>query len=188
MSQDNTTIMRCDMDGKKKEKIFTYTRKHTHYEGSRIVFDDENVYIKDVEEDFWTTNTCICRVPLYGGKIQRIVDDTVLDIAFNDNKIYYIDSKDMQIYCKKLNATSKAKRISHVTAQRIYFANNCLMVEGYNSKEQEVIKAIDENDTGLNTDYIADYYWMTPKGKIIKVIKGSGLKKEDYDLYEMIKE
>ncbi len=187
MGQDNTTIMRCDLDGKKKEEIFTYTRKHTHYAGSRIVFDDENVYIKDVEEDFWTADTCICRVPLYGGEIKKVIEDKVLDFAIDKNEIYYIDSENKGIYCGKLDTEVKPKKISDVTAQRIYVIKDYLMVEGYNAKERKAIEEIEENDTRLNTEYIADYYWMTNKGKTINVLKGSGLSKEDYNLFEWIK-
>ncbi len=188
MGQDNTTIMRCDLDGKRKEEIFTYTRKHTHYAGSRIVFADKSVYIRDVEEDFWTPNTCICRVPLYGGKVQRVVDGSVLDIALHGNELYYIDSKNMNIYCKQMNKRNEAKKISDVKAQKVYVTNDCLMVEGYNSKEREIIGVIDENDTCLKTDYVADYYWMTLKGENLHVIKGSGLKKADCNLYKSLQE
>lgn len=123
---------------------------------------------------------------MYGGKIERI--SKTLNFKLSGDSIYYIGGEKDYIYQvdKELKATPKA--VVKITASDFWYVNGYLMVEKTNTKEEEILGAVEEYDERMRDYYCMDYFWTTTSGDIVKKMPGSGIKQEDLDLYEIVKD
>lgn len=93
------------------------------------------------------------------------------------------------LYGGKTESISKTlKAVVKITASDFWYVNGYLMVEKTNTKEEEILGAVEEYDERMRDYYCMDYFWTTMSGDIVKKMPGSGIKQEDLDLYEIVKD
>lgn len=177
-----TEIKRCDLDGSNKEILLKYKREVSDLDKGMLQIDDKYIYmIASLGGKFFFS-----RIPLYGGKIERI--SKTLNFKLSGDSIYYIGGEKDYIYQvdKELKTTPKA--VVKITASDFWYVNGYLMVEKTNIKEEEILGAVEEYDERMRDYYCMDYFWTTTSGDIVKKMPGSGIKQEDLDLYEIVKD
>ncbi|MCM1246353.1 MAG: DUF5050 domain-containing protein [Roseburia sp.] len=176
-----TEIKRCDLDGSNKEVLFKYNREVPDLDKGMQIDDDYIYIIASLGGEF-----SFSRIPLYGGKIERI--SKTLNFKLSEDSIYYIGGKKDYIYRVDKDLKTKAKVVVKITASDFWHVNGYLMVETENIKEEEMLGTVVEYDECMRDYYTRDYYWTTTSGEIVKKMPGSGIKQEDLDLYERVKD
>lgn len=177
-----TKIKRCDLDGSNKEALFKYKRETADLNKGMLQIDDNYIYIiasLGGERSF-------SRIPLYGGKIEGI--SKTLNFKLSEDSIYYIGGEKDYIYQVDKELKTNPKAVVKITASDFWYVNGYLMVEKSNTEEEEILGAVEEYDERMRDYYCMDYFWTTTSGDIVKKIPGSGIKQEDLDLYEIVKD
>lgn len=178
-----TEIKRCDLDGSNKEVLLKYMRETADLDKGMQI-DDNYIYIIASlgGERFFS------RIPLYGGKIERI--SKTLNFKLSKDSIYYIGNEKQKHYIYQIDKElkTKAKEVVKITASHFWYTNGYLMVEKSNAKEEHILGTVQEYDEIMRDYYSRDYFWTTTSGDIVKRIPGSGIKQEDLDLYERVKD
>lgn len=172
-----TEIKRCDLDGSNKEVLFKYKRDTADLDKGMLQIDDKYIYI---------LASSFLRIPLYGGKIERI--SKTLNFKLSEDSIYYIGGEKDYIYQVDKELKTKPKAVVKITASDFWYVNDYLMVETENIEEEEIFGTVVEYDEIMRDYYSRDYYWTTTSGDIVKRIPGSGIKQEDLELYERVKD
>lgn len=172
-----TEIKRCDLDGSNKEILFKYKRDTADLDKGMLQIDDKYIYI---------LASSFLRIPLYGGKIERVAK--TLNFKLSEDSIYYIGGEKDYIYKVDKELKSKPKAVVKITASDFWYVNDYLMVETENIEEEEILSTVVEYDEIMRDYYSRDYYCTTTSGDIVKRIPGSGIKQEDLDLYERVKD
>ncbi len=187
-SQRTVKIRRSNLDGKDAETLFQY-RCNEGTEGwfdyGALKVDEKYLYILAPYG-----SATLTRIPLYGGEIQEIASTNWFDLS--EENIFYLGDKN---YIYKVNKNLKEDPIvvtelhSKEALIPFLYADNHLMVEGYDKKEWKIINEIwewgnDKMGFDITNEYVNKYYWVSEMGEVDEEIKGSGLKKEYYDLYE----
>ena len=190
--KEQAVVMRCNLDGSNEEKLFIYhsSRGATGFMyPASLRIDGEYIYLLEA----WGGST-LTRVPLYGGKIEEIVKTKWYDLS-NDS-IFYVNKKNYICNVdKELKNVSEGVTKAYIDEEDIPFlyANTHLMIKGYNEKERNMIYTIWESEVenevvdDIEMNYANEYYWVTEKGKVENIIKGSGFKEDWYKLYDCVK-
>lgn len=192
ISDDNAVLMCCNLDGTKREKLFTYKTivgSTGYLKSSSIKFDSNYLYLLEPMCGF-----TLVRIPMYGGKIEEITETNWFELSVLD--IFFVDDKND--ICKVDRSLSGSfqkvtKACENEDSIPFYYANNHLMIEGFHRKENDMLKVIWESEVSnkivddITMNYAADYYWVTENGKIDAKIEGSGFKDEYYKLYKKVK-
>ncbi len=176
-----TEIKRCDLDGSNKEILFKSKRVATDSVEVGLKIDDNYIYIRA-----FLGRYSLVRFPLYGGKVEGITKS--LKFELSEDSIYYIGGKKEYIYQVDKELKTKPKPVVKITSSDFWYVNGYLMVEKSNTREEDILSAVEEYDEVDRDYYARDYYWTTVSGDIVKRMPGSGLKQEDLDLYEIIKD
>lgn len=178
-----TEIKRCDLDGNNKEVLLKYKREVADLDKGMQI-DDNYIYIvASLGGEF-----SFSRIPLYGGKVERISKTLIYKLS--KDSIYYIGSEKQKHYIYQIDKElkTKAKVVAKITASDFWYVNGYLMVEKSNAKEEHILGTVQEYDEIMRDYYSRDYYWTTTLGDNMKRIPGSGIKQEDLDLYERVKD
>lgn len=186
-----TRIMRSNLDGSGKETLFKYSKWSGEFIPGSLQIDGDYMYLAG---DFGKLH-CLARIPLYGGKIKKVVE--IADkhenwFALSDDSIFLYKNKGHSIYKVNKNLRGKAKTVTKVyypksykLAAPHYYADGHLMMQGYNKKEHKIVNNLLHNIVvdcwtyaDVKENYADDYYWVNEDGEVEDVIKGSGLKKD----------
>lgn len=188
----SAVLMCCNLDGKAEEELFTY---HTiignagYSDPSSIKFDDNYLYLLEP-----MLGSALVRIPLYGGEIQEIVATNWFELS--DTYIFFVDNQNNVCKIdKSLGSSSQkvTKACENEDSIPFYYADNHLMIEGFNKKEYYMLSVIWESEVSdkiiddITMYYAPNYYWITMDGEIDTIIKGSGFRKEYYALYKAVK-
>lgn len=183
-------IVRTNLDGSGKETLFKYKGAVYTVPGN-LQIDGDYMYLAG---EFGKVD-CLARIPLYGGKIQKVAE--IADyhenrFALSDDSIFLYKRKGHYIYKVNKNLRGKAKTVTKVhypksyeaQAAPYYYADGHLMMQGYNKKEHKIVNNLLHNIVvdcwtyaDVKENYADDYYWVNEDGEVEDVIKGSGLKK-----------
>lgn len=177
----DTEIKRCDLDGNNKEILLSYKREAPDLDKGMQI-DDNYIYLIASlgGKRFFS------RIPLYGGKIERI--SKTLNYKLSGDSIYYIGGEKDYIYQVDKELKTKPKAVVKITASDFWYVNGCLMVEKSSTEEEHILGTVQQYDERMRDYYCRDYFWTTTSGDIVKKMPGSGIKQEDLDLYESIKD
>ena len=191
-TDNNAVLMCCDLDGTKKEKLFTYDTikgRAGYLDPSCIRFDDEYLYLFETMCGF-----TLMRIPMYGGEIEEIRETNWFDLS--DNDIYFVDTQNNICKIDK-SLSGSSKTITKACAEDVsipfYYTENHLIIEKFNRKEYNMLEVIWESEVSdkilddITMYYVGDYYLITEDGKIDDKIKGTGFKNEYYQLYKQVK-
>lgn len=188
---ETAEVMCCDLDGENKRKLFQY-RTIKGYSGysdpGSLRVDEEYLYLLETDCEFVLT-----RIPLYGGIIEEIVETEWFELS--NTHIFYADKNSIYRIDKKLKEAPQIVSKVYTPQYDIPFlyADNHLMIHGYNKTEHNMIDTIWEseiinstlNDIAMN--YSDEYYWMTEDGDIENTIQGSGFRDKWKELYNSMK-
>lgn len=196
--KDKSTVMRCDLDGSHKEKLFQYKgtpHRYSRHE-KRLAIDGDFLYL------FCDDITPLTRIPLYGGEAEEIVSADWYELT--GDSIFYLKDGRISRIDKDLKGTPKTvMTVDEVQLPMVmddWFepsflcADGHLITEVFDPKESYKLTGIwyeagdeDYRDPILDEitmNYSNAYYWMTEDGKIENIIPGSGLDKEYQKYYE----
>lgn len=195
---DKSIVMRCDLDGSHKEKLFQYkgiTDTASRHE-KKLTMDGDFLYL------FCHDRTLLTRIPLYGGEAEEVVSADWYELT--GDSIFYLKDGRISRIDKDLKGTPKTvMTVDEVQLPMVtddWFepsflcADGHLITEVFDPKESYKLTGIwyeageeDYRDPILDEitmNYSNAYYWMTEDGKIENIIPGSGLDKEYQKYYE----
>lgn len=135
----------------------------------------------------------LTRIPLYGGVIEEIIESEWFELS--DTSIFYADKN--CIYRLDKNLKEQPQIVSNVFTPQyeipFFYADNHLMVCGYNKNEHKMIDTIWESEMlnstleDIEMNYFDEYYWMTEDGEVESTIQGSGFRDKWKKLYNSVK-
>ena len=189
--EDTTQIMRCNLDGKKKEKLYEYGRDGWVMMGSLKIDENYIYYLVDIEDH---EKYNLVRIPLYGGKIEgvakaggyfEIADECIFFFGYNEGDDYvYRVEKNLKGEPKAVTRTYYYQyEIYSVRSAPFYFGGDHLLVQDYDKKERKYVDLMNEYDDSWDiyidaiTIYAPDWYWVSENGEIEDTIEGTGVKK-----------
>lgn len=183
----NSTVMRCDMDGSHKEKLFQYNRvSSTSMNNCNLSMEGDFLYLFDPYCDFMLT-----RIPLYGGEAEKIIATDWYELT--EDSIYYLDGAGkISRIDKDLNGRPEfvMQADKDLMGNTFFCTDGYLMVEIYNKEELNKLETIwkaesNEDYYDINMNYSNQYYWVSEKGKVEDTIPGSGFGRKYQDWYEL---
>lgn len=187
-------LMWCNLDGSEKELLFQCPDSYINHVPESIRIDGDDIYVW--EPDCECTLT---RVPLYGGKIQEIVEADWYDMS--DDNIFYMD-KNQSVYKVDKELKNAPVEVTTIDMNRymgimdgatpFLCADGHLMVERYNKENCKMIRKIwgDEGkygptDDDIEMNYAHEYHWITENGHRAAAIEGGDFRKEYRERYDL---
>lgn len=178
----NTTIMRCNLDGTENEELISYSRGEEELlwlrtiEKSEMQIDNKYIYMLD----YYSTYGCLYRIPLYGGKIQKVTEKAVRDFDLNEDNIFFVECTDEKKLYKCNGNLTKEECIGTSNYSEVICVGDYLRVKKDNEDDLEKISDLENRDYKPNSDYAAEYLWLTAEGEVVSMLNGVGLREEDY--------
>ncbi len=180
------TVKRCNMDGSHKEELFRYSGvPSTSMNHCRLSMDGDFLYLFDPYCGFTLT-----RIPLYGGKIEKIVAADWYELT--EDSIYYSDEagkisridKDLKGGPESIIRDDKERM-----GKTFFCISGHLLLEVYNEAELDKLETIwkagsQKYSYDINMNYSNEYHWIKENGKIEDIIPGSGFDREYQTWYE----
>lgn len=174
----NMQVKCCDLAGKNKKLLFYYEQgsaMSSWYDSLRI--EKEYMYL--------LRDYTLLRIPLYGGKIERVSGKKMYFYDISDNYIFFLDEAKGNLYKinKDLSGEVELVRKPGPCDRDVPFicVKTYILVKECNEKQEQQITDILENglsNSNIQREYISDYCWMTENGEVQEILQGSGFKKK----------
>lgn len=181
-------IMRCNLDGSRKEELFRYSGKH---------YINEEFCTMDIDRNYIYLHMPYC-------------NDALLQISQNEGNVkviteatdWYDMSEDSIYYVNELGAVCRVDKELNVPADTLtnisvrpggdipfLYADRHLLVEGYNKDERKMINVLWATEIievlqELSVEYANECYWINGDGRIEYTIQGTGLDKGWHEIYQ----
>lgn len=184
-----TSLMRCRLNGGKKEKLLDCSGEFGDRYPESMKMDEEYIYL------LWNNDGYnLVRIPLYGGKIEKVAEKTGGWFELSEDNIFFLGAgDDDNIYKLDKDMKKEPKTVTeayyiqfgiyNMESVPFYYADGHLLVQGYKRKERKLASWAQNGSNGaiwadVTANYAPDWYWVSEAGEIEDTIKGSGLKKK----------
>lgn len=150
-SDSDYSVMRCNMDGSQKEELFRYSGvPSTSMNHCRLSMDGDFLYLFDPYCGFTLT-----RVPLYGGKVEKIVAADWYELT--EDSIYYSEEAGK---ISRIDKDLKGRPVSIMQADKelvgktFFCTDEHLLVEVYNEAELDKLETIWKAGSKKDSDIV----------------------------------
>lgn len=172
----------CDLNGENNKIIFQYHQSSDSDIGyDNLRFEDQYIYL--------LADHTLFRIPLYGGKIEKVSDRNIYFYDVSDTYIFFLDDSDGKLYKIKKDLSGEIILVKEPGPCNLDIpficVGNHIMLKECDDDQEELITDIAENELpGINIEYVNDYNWITEEGTIEGTIKGTHLSDEQYKKYK----
>lgn len=172
----------CYLNGEKTKSIFQYYQSNDSDVGyNTLRLEDQYIYL--------LADYTLFRIPLYGGKIERITDRNIYYYDISDTYIFFMDDSNGNLYKIRKDLSGEIKLVKEPGPCNMdtpfICVDNHIMLKECNKSQEELIGDIAENELpNINIEYVNDYSWLTEEGVIECTIKGIHLSDEQYKKYK----
>lgn len=172
----------CDLDGENNKTIFQYYQSNASaswYDNLR--FEDKYIYL--------LADYTLFRIPLYGGKIEKVSNRGIYFYDISDTYIFFLDESDGKLYKIKKDLSGEITLVKEPGPCNMDIpficVGNHIMLKECDENQEELITDIAENELpGINIEYVNDYIWLTEEGTNGCTIKGTHLSDKQYKQYK----
>lgn len=172
----------CDLNGENNKIIFQYHQENDSDSGyDNLRLEDQYIYL--------LVDYTLFRIPLYGGKIEKVSNRNIYFYDISDIYIFFLDESDGKLYKIRKDLSGeiilvKEPRPCDMDTPFICVSNH-IMLKECNENQEELITDIAENElSDINIEYVNDYSWITEEGTIECIIKGTHLSDKQYKKYK----
>ena len=124
------------------------------------------------------------RIPLYGGKIEKVSNRGIYFYDISDTYIFFLDESNTKLYKirKDLSGQIILVRESGPCNLDTPFlcVGNHIMLEECDEKQEDLIGEVEDNELPLYIEYVNDYSWLTEEGVLEDTVKGIHLSDKRY--------
>ena len=172
----------CDLNGKNNTSIFQYPQNSDSDNGyDNLRFEDKYIYL--------LANYKLFRIPLYGGKIEKISNRNIYFYDISDTYIFFLDESDGKLYKIKKDLSGEIILVKEPGPCNMdvpfICVGNHIMLKECDENQEELISDIAENElSSINIEYVNDYRWITEEGITEGTIKGTHLSDKQYEKYK----
>lgn len=172
----------CDLNGENNKIIFQYYQSSDSDSGyDNLRFEDQYIYL--------LADYTLFRIPLYGGKIEKISNRNIYFYDVSDTYIFFLEKSDGKLYKIKKDLSGEIILVKEPGPCNLDIpficVGNHIMLKECDDKQEELITDIAENELyGINIEYVNDYSWITEEGTNESTIKGTHLSDKQYKKYK----
>ncbi len=166
----------CDLNGENNKTICYYQSNDEASWYDNLRLDDQYIYL--------IAGYTLFRIPLYGGKIEKVSNRGIYFYDISDTYIFFLDESNTKLYKirKDLSGQIILVRESGPCNLDTPFlcVGNHIMLEECDEKQEDLIGEVEDNELPLYIEYVNDYSWLTEEGVLEDTVKGIHLSDKRY--------